>query len=789
MNAGDSPATTELLKGMTLATELSAGFINATGDLRARIENALEELCRFTDTSRAGLFLFSLETGIVSNSHEWCKNPADSRQHRLQQVPLDDFPFMASLLFRGKDAILGRPEDLPQSSAEQEYMERYGFRPAFCVPLQYEQNLLGMLALYGDLNQSRQWAPWLSPVLRLAGNSMVSALKRQEQNAALALERAHLRSLFDSAPVPALIWRATDDDFVLTAFNTAAASLTEGRIPEFLGRTARDIYPDRPDMIEHFTRCRREKQTLTLETHYQPRSVASPGEIVIFTFAYVSDAVLVLHAKSVTQRRQTEQAARERERIIESILENSPAVIYMKDLSGRYLRINRQYERIFGTRREDVLGKTDKDIFPPDVVIKIRANDLAVLESGKPAQFEEIVPQLDGLHTYLSVKFPIPDDSGQVYALCGISTDITDRSLAEEELRRAHEETANANAAQSRFLATVSHEMRTPLHAIVGLSDLLVSEINAPEPHRKLRILNHSAQNLLHLINDILDFEKIRANRLLIQERSLEIRPMIAGYELTFPILASSSNVSFSTATDERLPELLQMDAVRIGQILTNLVSNAAKYTAEGSVTLKADLLSKSDDVYNVEFSVTDTGRGIAPELLPLLGQPFTQLSAPGVTQGSSGLGLAIVMGILDLYGSSLKVETEPGRGSRFSFVLSLRKGTPPRPVPPEVIESRPLHILLADDNEVNVRVLGAYLDKWGFTYDACENGQEAVDIFSPGRHDAVIMDILMPGMNGIDAAAEILRRSPEARIIALTADLSPDNMARMRLPGGAKPG
>lgn len=406
-----------------------------------------------------------------------------------------------------------------------------------------------------------------------------------------------------------------------------------------------------------------------------------------------------------------------------------------------------------------------------------------MLACGEPRQYEEVVPQIDGLHTYISVKFPIHNDSGEILGVCGISTEITDRKQTEMQIKRAREEAEAANDAKSRFLATISHEMRTPLHAILGMSDLLLHDIDEQEPHRKLRILNRSAQSLVHLINDVLDFEKMQANRLEIQARNHELGPLLTSYELTFPVIAASSHVSFRTKIDEAIPPFLEVDAVRLGQVLSNLVSNAAKHTVSGVVELRADAAGFADGIVQVEFSVSDTGCGIAKEHLPLLGQPFMQLSPPTGNQRSSGLGLAIVKGILELYGSELRVESVPGQGSRFSFVLGLPVGAPaPEPPPRPAEESAsPLHVLIADDSSINIAVLSAYLDKWGFTYDMCENGREAVEVYSPEKHQAVILDVLMPEKNGIEAAHEILACCPDAKIIALTADLSPDNMAIMR--------
>lgn len=327
----ESSETDRVLEGTRLATALSMAFIDMPADeIDAGIDSALQKLSEFAGASRAALFLFSGETGLTTNTHEWCLFPEDSRQHSLQSISLHDFPHMAAHLLAGRDVVLGSPADIPADSPEKRYTEERGFRPAFCVPLLFRGTLVGMLCMYGQASEARAWPAWLSAILRLAGDAFMNALRRSELERGLRAEQAQLRSLFESSPIATCVWRAEKkDDFTLSDYNAAALELTRGTAPRFLHRTASAIYPDRPDMIECMRQCLREKRTIVHEGPYRARSTGEESRM-LFTFAYVSADLVMMHAQRVSQERQFAQAARVREGMIEAILENSPAVIYMK---------------------------------------------------------------------------------------------------------------------------------------------------------------------------------------------------------------------------------------------------------------------------------------------------------------------------------------------------------------------------------------------------------------------------------------------------------------------------
>lgn len=762
--------------------EFASSIAKRLGNGSIHVEAALGEIAGYFDAERAAFFRVSHETGTIRLSHEYCAPGTPSRKASLQNVSLDEFPYASSLLLEGNDLVIGDLEDLPvHADQERSYFALQGRNASFCVPVPAGGRARALLAVYGGLGQSRLWPEHASAVLRLCGQALLSAL--ESRLSAEVNNGVSLTQVLDTAPVAVFIFEHSPEGLILRGFNAEALALTRGGAETFAGQSAGQIYPDRPDLVEKMEQALASGQKTSFETEYTSRG-SRETFTQRFTFAPLSQAVLLVYAQTTSETRRLKVEAKNREQLIESILENSPAVIYMKDYLGRYLRVNRRFEQIFNLRREDVLGRTDYDLFAPEAADLFRRNDLAVLAQGKPIQYEELVPHGGREHTYISVKFPIEREGNEAYALCGISTDITSRKEIETALNAARRIAEEANSAKSMFLATISHEMRTPLNAILGMSDLLAKEIQNAGAQNRLEILNHSARNLLHLITDILDFEKIQAGKLELVERSQPLRPVLLAYEQLFPILAENNDVRFTVWIDPAIPQNLFFDTVRMEQVLGNLVSNAAKYTRSGSVSLKAELLSRKEAVSKIRFSVEDTGPGIPSEYIPRLGEPFLQI-APGATeQRGTGLGLAVVNGILALLDSQLNVESAPGRGSRFSFTASFEEGNE---TPDSVIQEVPqaeLHLLIVDDNDINLTVLGAYIERWGWTYDLARNGREAVDQFDPKKHNAVIMDILMPVMDGLEAGRIILDRFPAARIVALTADLSPDNLRRVQAAG-----
>ena len=373
-----------------------------------------------------------------------------------------------------------------------------------------------------------------------------------------------------------------------------------------------------------------------------------------------------------------------------------------------------------------------------------------------------------------------------------------DITAAERELAQAKVAAEAANEAKSRFLATMSHEMRTPLNGVLGMIGLLLNSPLTEAQQRQARLIRSSGQILLTVLNDILDLSKIEAGRM-----ELEILPFAVGETLQdvvslLAVRAEARGLSLSLHLPPDLPHALSGDPSRLRQILFNLVGNALKFTEAGGVRVEVSHRPLDDGRIGLTISVQDSGIGIAAEALPRLFTRFNQAdSSTARRYGGTGLGLAITRAIVDLMGGQISVQSEPGIGSRFTVDLPLAPSTlPPRvggavhPLPPPAQDARvgpAIRILVAEDNAVNQLLIKALLDQFGHYSDIVGNGQEALHQVQANQYDLVLMDIQMPEMDGV-AATQAIRGLPgplaHIPILAMTANVMSEQVQGYRDAG-----
>jgi signal transduction histidine kinase/ActR/RegA family two-component response regulator len=351
----------------------------------------------------------------------------------------------------------------------------------------------------------------------------------------------------------------------------------------------------------------------------------------------------------------------------------------------------------------------------------------------------------------------------------------------ETQLILSKEVAENAALTKSQFLSTMSHEIRTPMNAVIGFTHLLLQLSPRPEQVEYLKLLKFSAENLLVLINDILDFSKIEAGKIEFEEADFHIKDLVGNIRLALLQRAVEKNIQLKLLIDHELPDIIKGDPVRLGQILTNLISNAVKFTDEGKVTITATLRDKMKDHTVIDFEVTDTGIGIAAEKLENIFESFTQ-GASNTTRkfGGTGLGLTITKRLLEMMGSEIKVKSELGRGSVFYFSLTLKnsrtKFVGNAGERPNIIEKslKGVKILMAEDNQINVILAKQYMKLWDIECDVAENGQIALTLVQTNDYDMILMDLQMPEMDGYQTTTAIRGLRDEKYknlpIIALTA-------------------
>ncbi|HEY2584023.1 MAG TPA: ATP-binding protein [Mucilaginibacter sp.] len=338
-----------------------------------------------------------------------------------------------------------------------------------------------------------------------------------------------------------------------------------------------------------------------------------------------------------------------------------------------------------------------------------------------------------------------------------------------------------AASAKSQFLSTMSHEIRTPMNAVIGFTHLLLQLDPRPEQLEYLKLLKFSAENLLVLINDILDFSKIEAGKIEFEEADFQIKELVSNIRLALLQKAVEKNIKLKLLIDQELPDVVNGDPVRLGQILTNLISNSVKFTRVGKVTIVASLHKKTEDYTVIDFEIADTGIGIAEDKLENIFESFTQASAETTRKyGGTGLGLTITKKLLGLMGSEINVKSELGKGSVFYFRLSLKNGTTKitgdlkdKPFVEEK-SLKGIKILIAEDNQINVILAKQYMKLWDVECDVAENGNIALTLVQTNDYKMVLMDLQMPELDGYQTTAAI-RELPGEKyknlpIIALTA-------------------
>ena len=344
-----------------------------------------------------------------------------------------------------------------------------------------------------------------------------------------------------------------------------------------------------------------------------------------------------------------------------------------------------------------------------------------------------------------------------------------------------------SSEAKSEFLSTMSHEIRTPLNAVIGMSNLLMMGNPRPDQKENLDVLKLSANNLLSIVNDVLDFNKIESGKLIFENTRfnlIELMNNITGGQMP---AAQSKGLLLKVDVDSSFSrKALFGDTTRLTQVIYNLVHNAIKFTQQGGISVKATLLEDRHNTVTVNFSVKDTGIGIPKEKIDEIFEPFVQESLSTTRQyGGTGLGLAIVKRLLELQGSKIHVSSKIDEGSEFSFNMefpvSTEKISEPTQSPdvkkaaqPAVENTNMLRVLIAEDNPVNVMLMKKLLSKWNIAPTIAENGERAVELVQYGNFDIILMDLQMPVMNGFDATIEIRKMADPSKsqlpIIALTA-------------------
>lgn len=463
-------------------------------------------------------------------------------------------------------------------------------------------------------------------------------------------------------------------------------------------------------------------------------------------------------------------------------------VIFETDEEGEFTFLNNAWEMLTGFPVESCIGLNFTDLIEQlddkqSSELVESFNDMSIEHYQAILKWEKPNGEIIWMDMNVDRRY---DENRHYLGLVGTLIDIT-------KLKHVERDLIDANKAKDEFLSTMSHEIRTPMNAVLGISNLLLANNQCHKAEKNLKALKFSSEHLLNLINDILDFNKINAGKIDFENNEFDLREVLQGLHTTMNFRAIEKGLSLSVFSDLGIPNMVIGDSVRLSQVLTNLLGNAIKFTEKGSVTLSTQLVSQDETSMAIKFSVADSGIGIPKEKYDLIFENFSQAESDTTRKyGGTGLGLAICRKLLLLQGSEISIASEVGKGTTFEFVLNFKKANSSSSeieeyqfcAMPDKISKKSAHILVVEDNEMNVLVLSQFLDQWGHTYDVANNGQQGVEMITEKSYDLVLMDLQMPVMDGFDATASIRQLGEhylELPIIALTASASSDIIKRVR--------
>ncbi|GAA4377550.1 PAS domain-containing protein [Hymenobacter koreensis] len=494
--------------------------------------------------------------------------------------------------------------------------------------------------------------------------------------------------------------------------------------------------------------------------------------------------MVIGYGADITQRRLDEEKLRvsearlrEQQQFTDLILDTTPSLIYVRDAQANYVFENRAMRELQAQSRHGQANELPANSPEAQEASNYAQTDAQILAGEPEVSLENSMSLFTGeVRWFHTIKRPLRRHDGTLHVL-GVSTDIT-------ETRRAREAAEAALKTRENFLANMSHEIRTPMNGVLGMANLLAkTSLNSEQRHR-LEVIQHSGQHLLAVLNDVLDLAKINSGKMELEQVSFNLSESTERVVQSQMEQARQKGLQMVFEPLNATCENCQVlgDPHRINQVLLNLVSNAIKFTASGTVTIASRQLAQTADDLTVEFRVTDTGMGIPADKQEHVFNDFVQAYADTTRQfGGTGLGLSICRALVEQMGGSLTLESVLGQGSTFRFQLTLPKAARTEPAAFEnapdynTNELQGVRVLLVEDNEINRDVARQLLEEWGVAVDEAVDGESGVARFAERPYDLVLMDIQMPGMSGLEATLH-LRRYPDAAraatpILALTAN------------------
>lgn len=669
----------------------------------------------------------------------------------------------------------------------------YGVVPKvmLCVPLRIGDRITGIIGVKSYKNKNAFDTRDLE-LLEFISGQIALAIARKQNEEDLNKYAARLQAIFDSSSH--LMW-SVNKGLQLTSFNLNYSDFIHSQIgsrpalhfnTENLG--ARVLGMKKRKILEQHYRL-----ALKGETQYFEMEIATKGGGEMWLEFYLSPILLsggVIEevtglARDITRRKQAELALRKSEEVFRGIFVNLQDIYCRMDRNGRITMISPSVFKRTGYVPEEVLGRpitdffSDKSLMQKALIILRREKSLRNMEAALLIK--------DGTERQFMFNMLLfTDDKGRTADVAVLARDITELKHNELELRKAKEQAEYSLKVKEGFLANMSHEIRTPMNGVIGMIDLLSSTQLNDEQRDYVRTIKRSSETLLHILNDILDLSKIEAGKMVLHSAPLSIGDLLEKLVALFSQTARNKGNTLLYELDRQVPMYLIGDSTRLLQILSNLTSNALKFTENGEVKIKVFVIESKQELYTIKVEVYDSGIGISPENQKMLFNSFTQVdNSSRKSFGGTGLGLSISKQLTKLMNGEIGVVSKEGEGSMFWFTFQAKE-TDESPFILEKIEEDQLntsafeqyqpYLLLVDDNSVNRKVASEIMKKAGCLVDTAESGFIAIDrvrsAVKARMYDAIFMDIQMPDMDGVETTARLKQEfgAELPPVIAMTA-------------------
>ncbi len=560
----------------------------------------------------------------------------------------------------------------------------------------------------------------------------------------------------------------------------------------FIKLLAKYVHPnDRPILKKHL------KDIANIERNsYEYRIITQKGSlkylsVIIGKLILREDGSvrkIIGTLQDITDRKQAEIEYQRTENKFKLILETIKTPAVSVDNNYNVIFCNKYMADLLGYDQREILGLNWAEKFVPEN-LRNNTSELFENDSFRPQNINAVICR-NGEQRIISWQNTISyDENGKIKEVTGIGEDITDRQKATQELISAKELAEKSSQFKSEFLSIMSHEIRTPMNAVIGTTNLLLSEDPKPEQLEYLNTLKFSGENLLAIINDILDYNKIEAGKLELNKIPFNIYHLVQKIKQSFYSKAVEKGLEVELIIDENIPEYLTGDHIRLSQVLNNLLSNAVKFTHAGKVIIRLDKEYLNDTNVTVKFTIADTGIGIAAANLAIIFDPFEQESQHSDNNyGGTGLGLAITKRLVELHQSTISVASEPGKGTVFTFSILFnvaQNETGKENLAMPALETNltsdmvGMRVLIVDDNKMNLMIASKFLKKWQVEVDEAISGALAIEMVNNNNYDLIIMDLQMPEMDGFEATRIIKKTNPQIAVIALTADAMPETHSK----------